>query len=516
MASDSKAERNYRAAMQSAEHLFQSIANYTYDWESWMDPDGKPRWINPAVMRMTGYSVEECLRMRNYPLPLIDARDRAEMKRHMKAAMRGETGNDVAFRIRHRDGSIRWASVSYQRIFDNDGRPLGYRTSVRDSTERKRVEDALRAAHEEAERANRSKGQFLAAASHDLRQPLQAANLFLAALKSQGLNGQQRETVQNIDMALRATNDLLDALLDISRLDAGVLQPHPVPFRLQPVIDQLAVEFAEEAAQKKLALRVAPTPLSVRSDPRLLERLLRNLISNALRYTEKGGVLIGVRRRGAQAQIEIWDTGIGIPAAEMRRIFDEFFQIGNPERDRRRGLGLGLAIVERIGRLLDHPVTVHSVEGRGSVFAISLPIVEPVAEPRAVHPAQDQPHRIAGLRVLAIEDEPMQRQAMAALFGQWGCAIDVVRSAAEAMRLLANDAAIPDIIVADYRLRDGRTGAEAIRVLRHFLGRAIPGILITGDTEPARLAEAKASGFRLLHKPVDPDRLRLEVEAAVG
>jgi PAS domain S-box-containing protein len=514
MAADPKAERIYQAAMRSTEHLFEAIANYTYDWESWIDADGKPRWVNPAVSRMTGYSVAECLRMRNYPLPLIDAGDRAEIRRHLEAAARGESGNDVAFRIKHRDGSLRWAAVSYQSLYDEDGRFLGYRTSVRDFTERKRVEEALRLAHDEADRANRAKAQFLAAASHDLRQPLQAANLFLAALRSQGLDERQRETAGHLDLALRATNDLLDSLLDISRLDAGVLQPQLRPVRLQTVVDRLVAEFAEEAVQKGLSLRVRATPVVVLSDPKLLERLLRNLISNALRYTEKGGVLIGARRRRDHALLGVWDTGIGIPAAATERIFEEFFQLGNPERDRKRGLGLGLAIVERISRLLDHPVTVRSREGRGSVFEIALPLAAATVG-EAAAPTATGPLALAGLRVLAIDDEPMQRQAMAALFQAWGCKADIVRSAVEALQVLSASGARPDAIVADYRLRDGRNGADAIRIVRQFVGRNVPGILITGDTEPSRLAEAKASGFRLLHKPVDPDRLRAEIEASL-
>jgi PAS domain S-box-containing protein len=509
---DTKAESIYQAGVRSAERLFESIANYSYDWESWIDPGGKPRWINPAVARMTGYTVEECLHMADYPLPLIDRDDRSEIRRHLRAAARKTSGNDIAFRIKHRDGSLRWAAVSYQSLYDDEGRWLGYRTSVRDFTERKRSEEAIRAAHEEAARANRAKGQFLAAASHDLRQPLQAANLFLAALKSQGLDAQQQETAANIDMALQATNDLLDSLLDMSRLDAGVLQPQFRDFRLQPVVDKLVGEFVEEAAQRKLSLRVAAIPHAVRSDPQLIERLLRNLVANALRYTEKGGVLIGARRRGGRVLLGVWDTGIGIAPDDTRRIFEEFVQLGNIERDRRRGLGLGLAIVDRIGRLLDHPVTLRSRLGRGSVFEIALPVADEWDMPNPVATVVSHAGSLTGRHVLAIEDEPMQREALAQLFRKWGCRIETVRSAVEGLQLLADTGFRPEIIIADYRLRDGRNGADAIRVLRQFCGRAVPGVIVTGDTEPKRLAEAKASGFMLLHKPVDPDRLRTIVE----
>lgn len=491
------------------ERLFEAIANYTYDWESWMGPDGAPRWINPAVERMTGYSVAECLAMPDYPLPLIHEEDRAGMADHLRTAAAGQSGNDIAFRIRQKNGATRWAAVSWQTLYDDAGRSLGYRTSIRDITGRKQVEDALRRAHTEAERANRAKSRFLAAASHDLRQPLQAMNLFVAALKASVRDEEALNIVASIQESLRATDDLLDALLDVSRLDAGVLQPRLRNFSIADLTERLETEFASQAAAKNLALRVVVSSAVVRSDPVLLDRILRNLLSNAVRYTERGRILLGCRRRGAALRIEVWDTGAGIPADKREAIFEEFYQLENPGRDRTRGLGLGLAIVDRLARLLGHRVTVRSTPGKGSSFAVEVPLGghEPEGQVMRSIAATARPGGLNGVTILAIEDEPVQLNAMKQLFTGWGCEVVPAASTAEALTRVVELKRMPDVIVADYRLRDEMNGVQAIMTLRAGLGRTIPGIILTGDTEPARLREAKASGFELLHKPVDVDRL---------
>jgi len=354
----------------AVERLFEAIANYTYDWESWMGPDGRPRWINPAVERISGYTVAECLVMPDYPLPLVHEEDRPAIARHLATAASGESGNDVAFRILHKSGTIVWAAVSWQTLRDESGRSLGYRTSVRDISQRKQAEDALRRAHAETERASRAKSRFLAAASHDLRQPLQAINLLVAALRSTATDPDSAEIVRSIEDSLQATNELLDALLDVSRLEAGALQPRPRPVYVGDLLDRLAPEFAAAAREKGIELRVVASSAAIRSDPPLLDRILRNLVANAIRYTERGRVLIGCRRRADGVRIEVWDTGIGIPADKLEAIFEEFYQLGNPERDRTRGLGLGLAIVDRVAKLLGHAVEVRSQPGKGSMFAV--------------------------------------------------------------------------------------------------------------------------------------------------
>ena len=491
------------------ERLFEAIANYTYDWESWMAPDGAPRWINPAVERMTGYSVADCLAMADYPLPLVHEEDRAGIADHLRSAAAGQSGNDIAFRILQKHGGTRWAAVSWQTLYDAAGRSLGYRTSIRDITGRKQVEDALRRAHTEAERASRAKSRFLAAASHDLRQPLQAINMFVAALKATTAEPDCVEIIGSIQESLRATDDLLDALLDVSRLDAGVLQPRLRDVAVADLVDRMESEFAGPAAGKGIALRTVTSSAMLRADPVLLDRILRNLVSNAVRYTERGRVLIGCRRRGANLRIEVWDTGIGIPADKIGAVFEEFYQLGNPERDRTRGLGLGLAIVDRMSKLLGYHVDVRSRPGCGSMFAVAVPIAQKRGATEADEPELEavQATALAGKLIVAIDDEPMQLRAMRQLFGRWGCEVVTGASTAEALTHLVELQRTPDVIVADYRLREEMTGVQSIMTLRAGLGRTIPGIILTGNTEPERLREAEASGFELLHKPVDTGRL---------
>lgn len=500
---------------QAVDRLFEAIANYTYDWESWMGEDGRPRWINPAVVRMTGYTVAECFAMPDYPLPIVHQDDREAIARHLITAAEGASGNDVAFRIRRKDGTVRWGAISWQCLLDAEGRSLGYRTSVRDITQRKQDEDALRAAHAEAERANRAKSRFLAAASHDLRQPLQAINMFVGALKSTATGPENEEIIAAIEDSLRVTNSLLDSLLDVSRLDAGVLEPKPQAMAIGDLLDRMELEFAGPAAEKDIDLRVVASSAFVRSDPILLDRVVRNLVSNAVRYTRHGRILVGCRRRGTTLRLEVWDTGIGIPADKLEVIFEEFYQIGNPERDRTRGLGLGLAIVDRMAKLLGHRIDLRSEPGRGSMFAVELPIVTgTVPEEPSETATRD---RLAGALLVAIDDEPAQLRAMTEVLRRWGCEVLAATSTAEAItEMPKRGGRIPDAIVADYRLRDGATGAEAILAIRAALNRQIPGIILTGDIEPTRLRQVKASGFALLHKPIDADRLRHALQDIVG
>jgi PAS domain S-box-containing protein len=500
--------------LSEADRLFEAIANYTYDWESWLGHDGQPLWINPAVERMTGYRVAECLAMPDYPLPLVHEEDRVLIAAVIDRGERGQSGNDVAFRIRRKDGKLVWAAVSWQTLFDRSGQSLGFRTSVRDITERKLSEDALRDAHAEAERANRAKSRFLAAASHDLRQPLQAAHLFAAALRIGLREPSDLNLLGSIEDALKAANELLDALLDVSRLDAGVLAPKFRDFAVADLLDQIETEFSEAAREKRLALRVLLSSATIRTDPTLLGRILRNLVSNALRYTERGKVLVGCRRAGDRLAIEVLDTGIGIARDKIERIFEEFYQVGNPERDRTRGLGLGLAIVAGVAKLLGHPIEVRSEPGRGSIFRVLVPLTEShaaIAAPVPQRPAAPAPAP-SGVLLLAIDDDPDQLEAMNALFGRWGYQVLVADSAPAALAKLTQNGLMPSAIIADYRLRDGLTGADAIGYIRERLGQQVPGLILTGDTEPARLAEASASGFELLHKPIEAHRLQDAIE----
>jgi len=360
------------------------------------------------------------------------------------------------------------------------------------------------AARLEAEQANAAKTKFLAAASHDLRQPIHAQGLFLEVLSRTELNAQQRELLASASAASDASAEMLNTLLDFSRVEAGVIEPQLQAFGMQPLLNKIEREFVSQADANGLAYRSRETALVVQSDPALIELILRNLVSNAIRYTERGGVLVTCRRRGQQAVMEVWDTGIGIESSQQSEVFREFHQLGNPERDRRKGLGLGLAIVSGLARTLGHELALVSTLQRGSVFRLTLPLATAAS---AVAPLMVESGKVRTLqmRVLLIDDDEAVREGMLHLLKDWGCECAVAETIEEALALARIEA--PDVIISDYRLREQRTGIEAIATLRHLLGDALPALLITGDTAPERLREALASGIPLLHKPVSPSQL---------
>ncbi|HYD70703.1 hybrid sensor histidine kinase/response regulator, partial [Azospirillum sp.] len=364
--------------------------------------------------------------------------------------------------------------------------------------------------------ANLAKTKFLAAASHDLRQPVQSLVFFTSALSAQLPDGPARTMMRDMEMAVDALKMLLDSLLDVSKLDAGVVAAQPIVFPVGTILATMRANYAAVAENKGITLRVVPSSVVVRSDPALLGRLVQNLVDNALRYTSRGTILLGARRRGETLRVEVWDTGIGIAPEMTSEIFEEFTQIGNPERDRTQGLGLGLAIVKRLSRLLSHPVGVRSIPGQGSVFWVDVPAV-PAARPRAAAAATiaaaGTAHR--GTIVL-IDDEPVVLSSLRALLMGWGYEVVAATSAAEAVALLQAWPKPPSIILADYRLREGHTGTEAIRDLCQLYHQVIPSIIITGDTAPERLREAEASGISVLHKPVTPPVLLNALTETIG
>ena len=371
--------------------------------------------------------------------------------------------------------------------------------------ERLRVEsEHAQAATRAAEEANLAKSKFLAAASHDLRQPIHAQGLFLEVLARTPLTVAQQAALANARATWQASAEMLDTLLDFSRLEAGVVQPQNQVFALQPLLNRIENELAPQADVKGIVYRSRETQAVVDADPALVALILRNLVSNAIRYTERGGVLVGCRVRGAKVVVEVWDTGVGIEPAAHQDIFREFHQLGNAERDRRKGLGLGLAIAQGLARALGEQLTLASVPGRGSVFRLSLPL-------KRVRVAATRPERAAPLgsfedvRVLVIDDDETVRAGMQQLLQAWGCACDVADSIEEALDHARRRR--PDMAIIDYRLREQRTGAGAASTLRAEFGDGLPVLLITGDTAPQRLREALASGVPLLHKPVVPSEL---------
>ena len=363
-------------------------------------------------------------------------------------------------------------------------------------------------ARAEAEQANTAKSKFLAAASHDLRQPIHAQGLFLDILSRSGLNPKQQQSLDCAIAASHASAEMLNTMLDFSRIEAGVVQPQVVSFRLQPLLNKIEREFAQQADAKGLVYRSRETLLAADSDPALIELILRNLVSNAIRYTHSGGLLVACRKQHGHVLLEVWDTGIGIESEHQREVFREFHQLGNPERDRRKGLGLGLSIVEGLARALGHPLLLDSKPGRGSLFRLTLPMATGVCIDNTLVriPQQD---KLRNVRVLVVDDDEAVRIGTLHLLQDWGCVGDAAESIEEALVLAGLHA--PDVIISDYRLRDQRTGLEAIAALRHVLGQGLPALLITGDTAPDRLREAIGSNIPLLHKPVLPAHLYHEL-----
>ncbi len=382
---------------------------------------------------------------------------------------------------------------------------------------------SLQEERDKAQSADRSKSRFLAAASHDLRQPIHALSLFVSTLGALGRNGDvpaknARDLADRARSVIASLGSLLDALLDISKLDAGVVTVAREPVSLRRLFSDLKAEFSGIARNQDLDWRVVATDAWVDTDPMMLKRVLDNLLSNAFRYTRTGRVLIGCRRRGAAVEVQVWDTGVGIPVSEQGAIFEEFVQLQNPARDRAQGLGLGLAIVERTAALLGHPVKVVSTEGRGSMFSITLPLAVPLSPAPAgrAHPAAASQQG----GIVVIDDERDALDATALLLRTLGYAVYAGRSAAAARdqhaRAARREAAPIDLVITDYRLEGGKTGIDAIREITSYLGRDVPALILSGDTSPARLREVTASGYRLLHKPLDAVRLEEEIEAVLA
>jgi two-component system CheB/CheR fusion protein len=374
-----------------------------------------------------------------------------------------------------------------------------------DITERKEAAKALVEATREAERANIAKSRFLAAASHDLRQPLQTLTLLKGLLGKIVDDMPARKLLARLDETMGAMSGMLNTLLDINQIDAGVVQPDKSEFPINNLLYRLRDEFTYHAEAQGLDLRVMPCRLNVVSDPHLLEQMIRNLVSNALKYTKSGRVLLGCRRRGESLGVEIWDTGIGIPDAELRAIFDEYHQIDNAARERSRGLGLGLSIVQRLGALLKHPVQVRSVAGKGSVFTITVPalpgtLTETAAPDEPAYVEVSKP-RSSG-SILIIEDDPDIRELLAIFLAEEGYQTKAAADGTEAFEMAMSGRVDPDLILADYNLPDGLNGLQVTSKLRVRLQRQIPVIILTGDISTGTLHDIASENCTQLTKPM--------------
>jgi signal transduction histidine kinase/CheY-like chemotaxis protein len=361
------------------------------------------------------------------------------------------------------------------------------------------------------ELANLAKTRFLAVASHDLRQPLHALGLLVAQLNADTNRADRRRIVARIGTAVSVMNDLFNALLDISKLDAGAVAPEITAFPIDPLLRKIESMFAADARAKSLRLRVPSSSAWVRSDRLLLERILLNLVSNAVRYTERGGIIVGGRRRGDALQLVVWDSGIGIPEDQQQNIFREFYQVGGAHAGG-PGLGLGLAIVDRLCRLLDHPLDLVSARGKGSRFAITVPLTQAQLQPAELpHPLRAAIRPFTGKFIVVIDDDRLVLEGVCGLLRGWGCQVSASTSSNAAVASLCALQEKPDLIISDHHFTHGETGIAVIERLRHTFNAPIPALLVTGDISVERRQEAEACGYELLQKPVPPMTLRAAI-----
>jgi PAS domain S-box-containing protein len=489
------------------------------------------RAANPALARMLGYDDPQqvLFNLQDMASQLFVGGE-AELRR-IRALLRERDGLfGYETRLRRRDGSHVIVLMNLLIKPDEEGLVEGF---VADITERVQAQQRLQSLNEEleqrvaertreleglnqqlreardaAEAANHSKDKYLAAASHDLLQPLNAARLLVSTLRERKLPNAEQVLVERTHQALEGAEDLLTDLLEIARLDQSAIRPDLDVYPLDELLGPLVSEFDEVARAAGLRLRSRIPALAVRTDHRLLSRILRNFLSNACRYTERGSVMLAARRRGDSVRLEVWDTGRGIPADQLQAIFLEFNQLDAGRMANRRGVGLGLAIVDRIAGILGCRVQVRSVPGRGSVFSLEVPLVRDLPQPGLVEsgprPVTGDP--LPGRRLLVIDNEEAILASMAALLGQWGCEVLVATSYEEALQAL--DGKAPEVILADYHLDHGRTGCEAVRGLREYFRCELPALMITADRSDDCRRALQRLGMPLLNKPVKPGKLR--------
>jgi len=382
------------------------------------------------------------------------------------------------------------------------------------STLRAQLENAalVERLHQQMEltaQASREKSQFLASASHDLRQPLHALSFFGATLERRMAGSVDQPLIYNMMRSIEALDKSFGAILDISKLDAGAVEPHVQSFPIRDLFRRLQMSFAGQAEEAGLQLRFRPGVKVVTSDPQLLERILGNLLQNGLRYSRPGaGVLVAARRRRGGVSLEVWDTGIGISEAELPKVFAEFYQVANPERDRSKGLGMGLAIVKRLSELLGHELTVQSRPGTGSVFRVWVSRVHAPQMDEFTVGAETLPGALDDTRtVLLVDDEEAVRTSVGELLVEWGYEVIAVATTADALAAAKAREGLIDVIVTDLRLRDGEDGLRAIELIRQACGFAVPAVLVTGDTAPDQVLRVHESGHIVLYKPVQPKEL---------
>ncbi len=383
---------------------------------------------------------------------------------------------------------------------------------VRDITEAKRSERNLKNVLDAAERIDQSKSRFLRAANHDLRQPLASLKILIYNCMEALEPERRAELLHAMDVSVSIMEDLLGALLNIGQLDAGKIEPIITTFQISTLLDRLKIQFADQAAEKGLSLRIVSSNSAVVSDRALLERILSNFVGNAIKYTETGGVVVGCRPKGTSLRIEVWDTGRGISDEHRDAIFEEFFRVSEDQALKKHSLGLGLNIAKRLAEVLNHPIKVKSEPGVGSVFSVTIPIGDiwhsNIGEPEISERIGGE---FTGQKALIFEDDPLLQTALKELLERWGIDVVCFDTYLEPEALLEQLDQPPDFIVTDFRLKGGVEGTEAVNQIRKHLDRDIPAVVVTADTAPKIVEMVRAKGFPVLIKPVSPPRLRVMI-----
>jgi two-component system CheB/CheR fusion protein len=437
------------------------------------------------------------------PALLSDASRVLETATHSECEIQAETGA--------------WYQRRIQPYRTYDGAVAGVVMTFTDITDRKAAAAALEAARHESERANLAKSRFLAAASHDLRQPLQTMALINGMLGKTATDPASQNLIIRMDHTMQSITAMLNAMLDINQIEAGVVQAQVVAVKVDDLLTKLHEKFKDLAAAQSTELRVVPCHLSIATDPALLEQMLSNLVGNALKYTKAGRVLVGARRRGGMLRIEVWDSGIGIAAHQLKDLFEEYHQVDNATRERSRGLGLGLSIVQRLGTLLGHKIAVRSTPGKGSGFSVEVPRAElpeevVVAAPPAFHRAAT--HRRA--TILIIEDDLDIGQLLERFLTEEGFIVGVAIDGPAAKAMVATGAIIPDLILADYNIPGQQTGLAVASDLRLSLGRPVPVIIMTGDISTVTLRRIAEAECVQMNKPMQLAALMATLESLLA
>ena len=451
---------------------------------------------NRGAERLFGYTAAEAI---GQPVTIIIPQDRLDEEREILARIRrGERIDHFETVRKRKHGGLVSISLTVSPVKNAEGSIVGASKVARDITEQK-------LAWKTAEMANRAKSSFLAAASHDLRQPLQTLKLLQAALELHHPSGEARNLVTEIGRSLDTMTSILSSLLDVNRLESGNLRPFVSEFSLSEIFGSLAGDFAAPVLERGLQLCIVHSELIIRSDRHMLAQMIRNLLSNAVRYTDRGRILLGCRRAGDNVRIEVWDSGVGITEGELPHIFHEYYQ--GTDGAERGGFGLGLAIVKRLGDILDHRVEVRSIRGEGTRFSIEVPRGRSGVEGPETAPPLLPHHDAFRGSVLAIEDEASVRLALGRLLKVRGVDATIVATATEALRLVNEQGLRPDVLLSDYNLRGSQNGLGTIKHLRVALGRNVTAAVITGDIRSETVDSISSQGVAVLIKPFSADEL---------